>query len=311
MAREWVSVNKDTEFGYTHKGEYKVVGVVKAGSVGFISKEQAVEGKVYVRFPECHWSFNKDQLVEVSPYELETSLYIIKEYEGHHTNKSGEFQFNIKFYNWNVSPLANKYLSSEEIESARWDILENELRNSFDQSWCDGSFVEDLEWVESFHTAGRMGGWLVLKNKWGECSTYFEEEQERIQNELAEEGLTDQEYIDLYAELDDLKVEANNLARELELTDYYIRYSKEHLSEYLKTEDCWERFYEHCIYEEQEQIKDSIRVADFKSGWDKLIKVSNLLDDEMPELAEELTEAIELMYRYVKNKSLTDDKVPF
>src|SRR5690554_4970652 len=237
MARTWVSVNQDKAFGHEFNGKFHEVGVVKAGSVGFIADETAddtaPEGKVYVRFPECFWLFDKDELVEVSPYDLETSIGIIEEFEGHHTGGSyyrggGQFQFNIKFYHWETSPLAEKYLDDEEIGNARWDILENELRKSFDQSWCDGNFAEDLGWVKSFHTAGRMGGWLVLTHDCGYSKEYFEERLEELKYELneAREALAqadeddkveyEQVIEDVEEELAELQLEANDLARDLE-----------------------------------------------------------------------------------------------
>lgn len=294
MAREWVSVNKDIKvYGSRIKNGERVpfeLGVVKAGSVGFITNEVAEEGTVYVRFPEFYSRFREDELVAVTPYELDTAIDIIKGFEGHHAS-DGEFQFNIKFYSWECSPKADHYLTSEELDIARWDILDHELRCSFDTSYCDGSFAEDLGWVDGFNTAGRIGGWLVLSHLHGYSSESIEESLRLLEEEKEEllqrwdqlEGPDEDMEREFEEELNyineqvfDLMTEANDLARDLELTKYYIKEAKENLAEYMKTEDCWEMYYEDKVIEEQKQLQYEKDVVEGLKAWRT---VRNYLED--------------------------------
>lgn len=268
MAKTWVKLNRD----YPLEIGGKVHKVVEEGTVGFILPktaeewQDAKEGFAPVKFPQTHgFQFPLNALDELKPLPVEESIEIIREFEGHHTNKRGEFQFNIKFYGCPKLPDAVEHGMTLEQKNRAWDeIMYNELHNLVDKNYCDGVLSDDFDWVlPQWHTAGRSGGWLVLRHYRDMCADGvvedYEQNREYLVNDIEDlreyieglgtESVIQKEYEDLHSHIEislkDMRIveaEASDLARDLTMIQDMIDRQKAELPKYMSTMECWEHY---------------------------------------------------------------------
>lgn len=301
--------------------------VVKAGQKGYLAPKLKE-----VRFPSYYGPLEESKVEELPQLSIEDSIAIIRSYEGHHTGSyytrgEGKYQFNIKFYSRNVSPMAQELLSDNAIGDAHWDIINHELRCLVDKDYCDGVLSDDFDWIKNIYQEGRLGGWLVLENysedeasadafeaRYDDIKSEQERVKERVHDLVAEmvrnvpnseivdeinEQLAelDEEKRELEDELESLQYEADSLARDLQLIEEILEQSKVGLAEYMETEECWEMYYEHILQEQEEQRKYNENIQAAKDSWSELSvlaedngKVADIMDTLQKVLPNAVTE---------------------
>lgn len=265
MEKKWVKLLEDTvkdEYGYTYKG----------GQVGFVRNSYTEDGVRYhvVEFPQgCNtFSEREIEVLEVSDLmTVEEAIEVIRSFEGHHTGGNysrgeGKFQFNIKFYHWD---LPNKVKKIEEL-GGKWQervwseyhfLLEQELRYFVEED-CDFSLTRLISWINSWHTAGRQGGWLVIEHVHKYSADYLldhlyglrddlELEMKELTNYILQPHEVDKDRILVYIEqlteeIESYHKEIYELAMELQWIQDKINFAIESTKHWISSEDAWELF---------------------------------------------------------------------
>jgi len=231
--------------------------VIKSGTPGFIHQVED-DGRIYVCFPQAHVHFKLSELRPAPKLTVEEALEIIKEHQGHHCDE-GQFQFNIKFYCWDFPPEVEAF---KQKSSRNAELVYNEYYSILEQELCclvgaeaDYGYMQLFDWIETWHTAGRSGGWLVLTHHrkiWHEdYRADIEELRHRIAN-YDEESETEDLWVleDQLAELED---EVVALAMDLQYIDIDIERAKESLEEYIATNEPWEGFIDWHLNTDEEE----------------------------------------------------------
>ncbi len=222
-----------------------------------------------VFFPQGRVEVALDSLIGVDAYKIEESIDHLQDFIGHHSAQPTDFQFDIKIHSVpDVLPRVMELLTDDEIRNAYGEIFEHELRCSFDKRYTDFSPMADWQVFHDYHTAGRLGGWLILQTDIDYGIKQIELEEIEAEEKEAEENYQDGEIdsqerssilYDTMLRKEEIRNELDNLSRTVQLVKAYIDNCKIGLFNYLKTPECWERFLED-KEEENNQLEEA-RVA--------------------------------------------------
>jgi hypothetical protein len=207
--KKWVRLTKAVEVckGY----------VVPEGTVGFIKEGPcriaAEEGDLLTEYGVHGVSRGSYEPLELPT--AEEALETLRRFAGHHCQRPGWFQFNIKVREDLTPPeWVREALTDEERWQKESDIASQELANMVDAGECDSAIQADFPWVKDWHQAGRMGGWLVLQHGSARRADAYEWD-----------GETD---------------EAIDLALDLELIERRVERGVKAYAEYVRSDDAWE-----------------------------------------------------------------------
>lgn len=265
MEKKWVKLLEDTvkdEYGYTYKG----------GQVGFVRNSYTEDGVRYhvVEFPQGCNTFSEWEIevLEVSDLmTVEEAIEVIRSFEGHHTGGNysrgeGKFQFNIKFYHWDLPDKVEKIKElggkwEERVWSEYHFLLEQALRYFVEED-CDFSLTRLISWINSWHTAGRQGGWLVIEHVHKYSADYLldhlyglrddlEQEMKELTNYILQPHEVDKDRILVYIEqlteeIESYHKEIYELAMELQWIQDKINFAIESTKHWISSEDAWELF---------------------------------------------------------------------
>lgn len=213
---------------------------IPSGTRGVIYE---VSNELVVAFPDAHimYDINKLKPLKELP-DIEEMINEIGEFEGHHSNKTNEYQFNIKFYGFTWPDIVENYHDDDRKWNHYHLMIEDELRTFMDD--CDGSITNIFPWIKSWHTAGRQGGWLILQN------THNGEDKDSLNerwqdycadiNEAIDTGKSKESIEELQRDCHDFVCEVAYLYFSLKYIEESISSTKKGLEDWLKTEDCWE-----------------------------------------------------------------------
>lgn len=119
-----------------------------------------------VWFPNLYddgWYFENKYLKPIT-ISYEQAVNILDEYRGHHC-EDGQFQYNVKMYNYVIPEEIKNKLTYEEIEDGIKLLVELSYEEFKSELAC-------FDWVKDIWFAGRMGGWLVINTEEGTENIY-------------------------------------------------------------------------------------------------------------------------------------------
>ena len=240
--RRWVTVKEIHEVGPgsdpIHPGTYGLIHNVD-------------DKGIYVCFPQCHnyFPFDKLQPIQTMP-DVDDAIREIRGFRGHHCGE-GEFQFKIKAYGWQFPELINKHLSDKEKYDKASEIASYELR-CFVGEDADEGLMQLFPWIDQWHTAGRSGGWLVIR---GGSNYDADTLEDRIVNIFPDDEENPDSVIEtpeLQAEYDQEADHIIDLAMSLRYIETIVKRAVTGYESWVSSEEPWE--------EEIAEIKE--RLAD-------------------------------------------------
>lgn len=170
-----------------------IVRTVPAEQLGRIT-EVDEDGSIYVAFPQAHINVRVADLLPAPHPEVGQALNLLREFRGHHCDKDGQYQFNIKLHHFPPQEIFDK-CGDEETWDEYHEILRNDLRSFMDESY---GIVELIDWVDKrWWTAGRSGGWLVIEDihdrDWERLKDDYEGNSEEL--EAKQQTQADKDYV--------------------------------------------------------------------------------------------------------------------
>ena len=177
-------------------------------------------------------------------------------------------------------------LTGDELNDGHWTILHDHYECNF-KGECDQTVRDMFDWWADEWQDGRSGGWLVVKHNYRLSADDFYHDHDQLKDELeslqsyyGEDELSFDEYKEavekVNADMYEIQVDANDLARDLEFIHEHINQLKIGLAEYMETEECWEHLYDYKI---EEMEAEEQRKKDLAEGWEAWRTVRNYLEE--------------------------------
>lgn len=100
-----------------------------------------------------------------------------------HYSKSDEqlYQFNIKMHGYQIPDTVYEQLGSDKV----WDILyekHHDMLREFAGEDCEYAPLSFFDWIKSYHTAGKGGGYLMIVDRFAILDAYNEAEYDYLES---------------------------------------------------------------------------------------------------------------------------------
>ncbi len=249
--QHWVKAKApiDLYASYTD-GRKEVHATIPEGQIGHVVDLDG-SGRIEVYFPEGYAYCEVNQLLpafhmeafeeanfDILRKDVKAMLKEIKDYDGHHCSQSGEYQFNIKVcaFDW-----PDRIEACDE-DAAKWDHYSEQqsqyLEGFVGSTDYEGGLVHVFKkWInQKWHTAGRSGGWLVLRlpnAEYDDLDNSFCEAEDDYVNQEGEHGF--HEYLTACVCVIDTHTLLNFIEKDIEL-------GKAGFKKFMASEEAWEDF---------------------------------------------------------------------